>query len=131
MRSWLCAAVMLAGCTETPPPACSVTELDPACAPQYQPTFTNVYANTLKMDCGSARGACHSASGEANLSFATEDAAYTNLLAKYVTAGDPACSELIVRTADLGEDYAMPQGDALAASERCALQQWVRAGALR
>ena len=130
-RFWLCATVLFAGCSETPPPTCTALVLDEACAPLYQPSFTNVYANTITTDCGSSRGACHADGGESKLSFATEQAAYDNLLRDYVTAGNPECSEMIVRTADVGEDYTMPQGDSLGESERCALQQWVRQGAVR
>jgi hypothetical protein len=122
------------GCEE-PPPECIAPEhaIDESCAPGYVPTFTNVYNNTLKTGCGSDKGNCHSANGRAgDLSFATQDIAYEGLLdaAKArVKAGDPACSEMIVRTNSPGEDYQMPPGDALTAPARCALVQWVLQGA--
>jgi hypothetical protein len=127
---WSClvAAVLAGGCpSPEPPPACTIVDL--GCTPQYVPTFDNVYANTLRMDCGSARGACHSASGEGGLSLADPETAHAELLAGRVTPGDPACSETIVRTQDHGKDYSMPPGGALVAAERCALVQWVAAGA--
>lgn len=130
-RFWLCATVLFVGCSDAPPPMCTALTLDDACAPQYQPTFANVYANTIKPDCGGDRGACHSESGESTLSFATEQVAYDNLLRAFVTPGNPACSELIVRTAEIGKTYTMPQGKALGESERCAIQKWVRDGAMR
>jgi len=128
---WLGAALLIASCSETPPPTCTALTLDDGCAPQYQPTFANVYANTIKPDCGASRGACHTDGGDSTLSFATEQSAYDNLLRDYVTAGNPECSEMIVRITDVGEDYTMPKGDSLGESERCALQKWVRAGAMR
>lgn len=120
--------VLLGGCpSEEPPPACTTVDL--ACSPQYTPTFDNVYENTLKMDCGSARGGCHSAAGQGGMSLANPATAYTELLDGRVTAGDPACSELIVRTHGTGKDYQMPPGAPLGESERCALVQWIAAGA--
>ncbi|CAN5835160.1 hypothetical protein BH11MYX2_BH11MYX2_06060 [soil metagenome] len=129
---WLAALLLFAGCGAEPPPKCTSTQLDDACLPQYQPTFANVYANTLTEDCGSTKGACHKNGGEAGLSFADEDTAYNNLLNRhYVVPGGVACSEFIVRTADTGKDYSMPKDSAIGDSEKCALQQWVRNGAQR
>lgn len=122
---WLSA--VSAGCPSEPPPAC--TPVDVSCAPQYMPTFDNVYANTLTMECGSGRRSCHSDSGEGGLSFADPQAAHAGLLDGLVTPGEPGCSELIVRTQARGTDYAMPPGGTLSDAERCALVQWVAAGA--
>lgn len=127
---WTCRVALalgLAGCPAEPPPSC--TTVDATCMPQYVPTFDNVYDNTLKMDCGSGRNACHSAAGEGGISFADPATAHAVLLAGRVSPGDPACSELIVRTHDPGTDYEMPPGAPLAEAERCALLQWVAAGA--
>jgi Planctomycete cytochrome C len=125
------ALVAIAGCpSEDAPPMCIT--VDTACTPLYAPTFTNVYTNTLKTNCGSANSSCHSASGmKGGLSFATEQAAYDNLMNGRVTAGDAACSEFVVRTSSPGTDYEMPPGAPLSASARCALLQWVQAGAPR
>jgi len=132
MRPLLCLAVLaLAGCPETPPPTCKT--VDTACLPGYQPTFTNVYENTLRQTCGSTNSSCHSAGNHAGgLSFESQDVAYEQLLdatKRRVVPGDPSCSELIVRADSPGEDYQMPPGDALSAPERCALIQWVVQGA--
>lgn len=127
---WLVAAGALAGCPSDPPPSCATVET--ACAPLYQPTFANVYANTIQRGCGSERAACHSAAGEANLSFADVDTAYAALRDHgHVIAGDASCSELVVRIVGVGEDYQMPPGDPLSAAEACAVVQWVQAGAQR
>ena len=128
---YLVAVVLLGGCPSDPAPACTTTAVDLGCTPQYMPTFTNVYENTLKMDCGSGRNSCHSASGDGDMSLADPDIAYTSLLDGRVVPGDPTCSELIVRTHDLGTNYQMPPGGAISAAERCALVQWVAAGAVR
>jgi hypothetical protein len=130
-RLFLAAVVLLGGCPSTPPPACTTTAIDTTCSPQYLPTFDNVFENTLKMDCGSGRNSCHSANGDGDMSLADPDSAYNSLLAGHVVPGDPTCSELIVRTHDLGTDYQMPPGGAISAAERCALVQWVAAGAVR
>lgn len=122
------------GCPASePPPACFT--VDTACAPLYQPTsFHEVYVQTISDTndtCGSSRSSCHSASGDSGLTFATEQGAYDELLAKYVTPGDPSCSELVVRTSSTGHDYTMPQGSKLSEPEQCALRKWVEMGAPR
>lgn len=120
-------AVAGAACGEEAPPACIA--VDTSCAPLYPPTFENVYANTLRVTCGSERSACHSRTGEGNMSLAEPSIAHQALLAGRVAPGDPACSELIVRTSSPGADYQMPPGQPLSEAERCALIQWVAAGA--
>ncbi|MDX2092848.1 MAG: c-type cytochrome domain-containing protein [Kofleriaceae bacterium] len=130
MRSRLFAAALglLAGCKDSPP-ACTSVAIDLDCATQYSPSFDNVYLNTIDKRCGTRDGSCHSASGDADLSFATREAAYASLLAGHVMPGDPACSELIVRTLEAGTDYAMPPETPLSELDRCALVKWVNAGA--
>lgn len=129
--------VLLAGCPSEPPPACIT--VDTTCAPAYVPTFANVYKNTLSVSCGSDNSSCHSATGrQAGLSFEDQATAYAGLTAKSqldptrfrVVPGDPACSLLIVRTDSPGKDYQMPKGDPLDPATRCALLQWVQAGAM-
>lgn len=127
---WIAAALALAAC-EDPPPSCF--SVDTTCAPLYTTaTFAPVYGMTISRSCGPTNGSCHSASGDSGLSFASEQAAYDNLLAHYVTPGDPSCSEFIVRTSSTGKDYTMPKGSsALVPAERCSLIQWVQGGAPR
>jgi len=125
--------LLLAGCPEDPPPACIT--VDTTCSPGYVPTFENVYNNTMREGCGSMKSSCHSAAGRAGgMSLADIDTAYAQLLDPAqgrVKPGDPACSEMIVRTNSPGADYQMPPGDALAAPAQCALVQWVQMGAMR
>jgi len=131
MQSSVCfaAALALAGCPgREPVPAC--TTVDTTCAPLYPPTtFANVYGMTMSRSCGTTKGSCHSSSGAAGISYATEQEAYDNLLARDVMPGDPACSQLVVRTSMTGHDYTMPRGSSLVPAERCAILQWVQAGA--
>jgi hypothetical protein len=131
---WL--VVVLGGCPRTPPPKCIT--VDTNCGALYIPTFDNVYNMTLAPHCGSDKSSCHSPTGHmGNMSFGDEATAYSDLLAPShldpsrprVVPGDPACSLMIVRTDSPGADYQMPPGDPLPDTERCALIQWVAAGA--
>lgn len=127
-RTWFAVLLAaLAGCPSDEPPACIT--VDTSCAPLYAPTFENVWANTLQNGCGSARSACHARGGAGGMSLADPETAHASLLAGRVTSGDPGCSELIVRTSSPGEPYQMPPGSPLSPAERCALIQWVQAGA--
>ena len=103
----LCAALAasLAACTPEPPPACIT--VDTSCSPLYAPTFDNIYTMMLRDTCGSQRSSCHSAAGRSGgMSFEDEQHAYDALLAGRVVPGDP-----------------------LGPAERCALIQWIQAGA--
>jgi hypothetical protein len=135
---YLLLLLALAGCPQEPPPAC--TMVDANCMAGYPPTFDNVYKNTIKVSCGVDDNSCHSTAGhQGGLSFQEgEMQAYTALMQssgldpsrKRVVPGDPACSLLIVRTEGVGKDYQMPKGDPLTPQARCALVQWVEAGAM-
>ena len=107
------------------------TTVDPQCTPRYTPTFANVYQNTLKDSCGSQSSVCHSAAGrKGGLSLESPVVAHAELVAGgRVVSGDAACSELVVRLHGSGEAYLMPPGAALSASDRCAIEQWISAGA--
>lgn len=130
---WLVVALwaslgMLGACSSDEAPPSCIT-VDTTCAPLYSPTFDNVYNMTIKDTCA-ASAACHSASGrQGGLSLATAQEAFDALRAGRVVPGDPGCSEVIVRTDSPGASYQMPPGDPMSAAERCALVQWVQAGA--
>jgi hypothetical protein len=129
-RLWLSAALAAAplGCMSDPPPECIT--VNTSCAPLYQPTFDNIYTMTLRDTCGSTNASCHSAVGRSGgMSFADEASAYAALTASRVKPGDPSCSKVVVRTSSPGASYQMPPGDPLRETERCALIQWVQAGA--
>ena len=131
MRWQLFVVLALAGCPSSSPPDCIT--VDTACAPLYAPTFDNVYTMTLQPDCGASRGSCHSATGhKGGLSFETGRCRLSGARhRRRVTPGDPGCSLMIVRTNSPGENYQMPPGSPLIEAERCALIQWVAAGAPR
>ena len=116
--------------------ACSgdecVTDLDTACAPLYQPTFQNVFDQTLVPTCGIAGSACHGADGrQAGLVFAEIEEAHRLLLDGRVEAGDAACSLLMRRLESDDSGFQMPPGRKLNEAERCAIQQWIGNGAAR
>lgn len=138
-RWYLLVVLALAGCPQNPPPAC--TTVDAACSAGYQPTFDNVYKNTLHTGtCGDDNNSCHTnASHNGGLSFeADEPTVYAALMAnssldpsrQRVVPGNPGCSLLTVRTEGVGTDYQMPKGDPLNAQTRCALVQWIANGAM-
>jgi hypothetical protein len=129
MRRMRLAALLavLAGCPDSGPPACVTVET--SCSPLYEPTFQNVYSRTLQAGCGGSLGACHGANPAGKMSLVSPATAYESLLDGRVTAGDPSCSEVIVRTNAPGQGYQMPPGVTLGAPERCSLIQWVAAGA--
>ncbi len=125
-------AFAAAACGGDAMPMC--VTVDTSCTPQlYQPTFDNAYTMTMTTSCGTGRNSCHSDSGASGLSFATEDAAYANLISRdYVVPNNPGCSEMIVRVESIGASYQMPQGPASSAldpGDRCSLVRWVAAGA--
>lgn len=123
MRRAALAVAALCGCS--PEPAC--VEIPAACAPQYEPTWDQVWTNTVSTSC--ALGGCHgggSASG--GLAMGDDaDAAY-QALQGYVIPGDPACSVLVahLEPAGIGD---MPPGAPLTEEERCAVSTWIASGA--
>jgi len=122
--------VVVAGCGGSEPPTCR-TDLVVDCTPQYEPTFRNVYVNTLARSCGVGGGSCHASAGaKAGLQLDDEQIAYDHLVARQVVAGDPACSPLMDRLERSGMGV-MPPGGQLASEERCAVQQWIANGAPR
>jgi hypothetical protein len=129
---WRCSLVLVMcgalGCSGGEE-AC-VADLPEACTPQYDPTFDEVWQNTLEPSC--SLSGCHgggSASG--GLAMPDLDAAHGALVGGgYVTPGDASCSSLVdhLEPAGLGD---MPPGAPLGESERCAVRQWIDAGADR
>ena len=112
-------------------------EVDSDCTPLYEPTFDNVYEQTLQRSCAVGGGSCHEASGQqGGLAFDDPDEAYHGLLNTSVEhlrvlPSDAECSLLMIRLEQEDPDDAMPPGAPLDATERCAVQQWIEAGAPR
>lgn len=124
--------LMLLGCSGGDPLARCV-EVDPECAPLYQPTFDELYARTLEPTCGIGGAACHTREGAQNgLVFADPDEAYELLLGgERVVPGDPGCSLLVKRLETDNPNLQMPPGDALSEAERCVVVRWIDDGAER
>jgi hypothetical protein len=128
MRGWLVLLPAVVTACSDAPPACAPAETE--CAPLYAPTWDNVYTQTVARSCGGNRSSCHAAGGDGEIDLSTPETAYGSLVPAHVTAGDASCSDLVVRVHGDGEDYLMPPGAPLRDSERCAIAQWVQAGAV-
>lgn len=132
MRAALCALCALAvqvGCG----PECVEVELE--CTPQYEPTFDNIYENTLRTTCGLPGTVCHAAEGaRGGLILDDPDVAYQLLVESAdarVTPGDASCSEITRRIDLKGPGPRMPPGGMLEPGVICAIEQWIEAGAPR
>lgn len=132
MRAALATALGLgvAACGE-PEPTCATFE--PGCTPLYAPTFQNVYDRTLRPSCAQAGGACHTSDGNAGgLAFVDVEQSYQALVGGgRVVAGDAACSPLSQRLGSDEVSFQMPPGQLLKPEARCAIGQWIAAGAPR
>ena len=128
MRLLLC---LVAGCGG----GWDCVEVDTDCEPLYEPTFDAVHANTLGPTCSLSGGGCHASEGaQGDLVLEDADTAYAHLTQgndPRVVPGDPACSLLTIRLEQSDAKDAMPPGSPLDTAERCAVQQWVAAGASR
>lgn len=133
--TWLTLLACASCSAEAAEPMPDCVELSPSCSPLYPPTFDEVFVRTLVPTCGQVEGACHSADKKrGGLAFSSDDpdGAHAALLEKgRLRPGDPACSELVVRTHRAGHPWSMPPKTPLSAQEACALRLWVEAGALR
>ncbi|HVW23929.1 MAG TPA: hypothetical protein VHC69_01070 [Polyangiaceae bacterium] len=117
-------------------PACLPQPASTNCTPLYEPTFDNVWLNTLKPTCAAA--GCHSGSmPTGDMALDVEDDAYTNLLTKSttseprVTPGDVKCGKVIVRLHTKDQPYSMPRGQMLDDDTLCSITQWIANGAKR
>lgn len=111
-----------------------VAALEEGCTPLYEPTWENVFNETLKKRCALGGGICHAADGgKGDLVFDDKAASFKQLLAPdsgdaRVTPKDADCSLLIARL-EAEPARAMPPGSSLDEAERCAITAWIRAGA--
>ena len=118
--AWIVLGLQLLGCG-----AC-LDPLEP-CDPLYEPTFDEVYANTLEPSC--ALGGCHDAeSTKGSLDLSSPDVAYAALVDDgRALPSDAECSQVIRRLVN----GSMPPGAPLSKEEICAVQSWVAEGATR
>ncbi len=110
------------------------------CAPLFQPTFANVFAQTLVNDCATGGGACHQdadalGAAEHGLHFADAATAHSLLLEDrgddtFVRPGDASCGVLTVRLRTDDDALRMPTGSMLMDTELCSVLQWIDAGAM-
>lgn len=138
LAAWaMCFVPALGGCGDGGGRAC--VTIDPSCTPLYAPTFDNIYENTLHKTCAQT-AVCHSREGAmGGLVYEDPDEAYRLLLGQMapkvgdakVLPGDAACSELVERIESANVSFQMPPGKPLLAAERCAIEQWIAAGAKR
>jgi len=136
-RSWPATAALallatVAACGDDDALTC--VEVDLTCQPLYEPTFDNVFANTLAVKCGTGGSTCHSSEGhQAGLILDDKEQAHMLLLEHdRVIPGMPSCSLLIERVYARSSEMRMPPGpSALSDPERCALAQWIANGAMR
>ncbi len=133
---------MLGCSTDDPISELPCVTVDTECDPQYVPTFDNFVVNTLTTKCAVPGGACHStagAQGDLPLEVADEtdyDALHATLLedagrGARIIPSDPGCSLLVKRLEAEDHNAAMPPGAPLKQEERCAIIQWISAGAKR
>ncbi len=106
-------------------------EVDLGCTPQYEPTYHDVWSQTLRFDCGI--GGCHRGDqARGSLDLSNEETARDELLEPgqdRVIPGDPEHSLMIMRVFTDIEEYQMPPGSPLSDAEQCALALWVADGA--
>jgi hypothetical protein len=123
----VCLLLLAAACSDD-----ECVEVDPNCTPLYEPTFENVFNNTLLPKCGVSGGACHGDAGRQNgLGLVEIDEAYDLLLESRVIPNDPSCSLIVRRIESDDPSFAMPPGAPLSAQERCAIEKWIANGAPR
>jgi hypothetical protein len=123
---WLAISLLLASCG----PPC--VDVGTSCEPLYEPFYDNIYELTLRPTCGAGGVSCHAAAGaNGDVVFADPDKAYDLLLDRLVIPGEPACSQIIRRIDAEDAADVMPPGDRLDKAERCAIRQWIEAGAKR
>lgn len=140
--SFLCCIALLLGSAacgddsdETALPC--VEKLDPECKEGFTPNWDNVYEFVIEARCGGASGvSCHGPEGlQGGLGLYTKKDAYEGLVdgvggEPRVLAGDPACSELMKRLETSDAELRMPyKAKPLSATDRCAVQKWIAAGA--
>jgi hypothetical protein len=125
----IAALLALAGCSGGDG---ECVELDASCAPLYDPTFQNVFDNTLKPTCGLPGRSCHATEGrKGGLIFDEVGEAHQLLLDGRVEASNPGCSLIMRRLESDDPGYQMPPRSPLSAAERCSIQKWIANGAVR
>jgi hypothetical protein len=98
----------------------------------YEPTWDQVFAQTLEPSCGQGGSSCHAPKGaKGDLVIDTSEASHSRLLDAWVRPGDPGCSLLMIRMEQDDPVKVMPPGSPLSEAERCAVATWIAEGAAR
>lgn len=114
------------------PKSCTTVSTD--CTPLYEPTYDQIFENTLKPTCAKSGVSCHASTGhQGGLAFEDADESYRMLVEETGDArpGDPACSEIVVRITATDGRVRMPPGASIDPGAQCAIIQWIAAGAKR
>ena len=127
------------GCGSEPPPdgpSCDAALPDVQCSPLYEPTFNKLHERLFEKKCALAGGACHAATGAQGGLVLEGDAdeVYAILTSDDMWLAPQAlgCGSIYDRLhRQPGDSKLMPPGAPLQASELCALNQWLTAGAPR
>ena len=122
-------SLLVAACADSEDLTCIDSPVD--CAPLYEPTFENVYANTIAPKCAVGGSSCHGSGGH-HFEFQGINVAYDAFLRfGLVDPAAPGCGALERRIASDDPSYVMPVGAKLSDAERCAIHLWIRDGAKR
>ena len=113
-----------------------VEDLPSDCAPGFEPTWNNVYANVVRQSCVGSGTSCHGPGAkQGGLELSSASGALAALLGDTdgkprVLPNDPACSTLMIRLETDDPDKRMPRlAGQLTAATRCAVQTWIEMGA--
>jgi Planctomycete cytochrome C len=114
-----------------------VESLPENCTASIPVNYASIYDKALRSYCGSIGSGtnCHGPSGnKGGLSLYDPSGSYAELLGMNdgrarVLPGDAKCSVLMERLETSNPQYRMPLGGELPAGLRCAIQQWIEAGA--
>lgn len=114
-------------------------QVDPNCTPAFPPTWDNIFKNVVAQSCGGSVGpSCHGPDGKQGGLVLFPQARALDELTKgsnghgpRVIPMDASCSVLAERLDTDDPKRWMPFGAAqrLSAAERCAVEQWIAAGA--
>ena len=123
------AGILLGACHDTGDGAC--VESPTECVPLYEPTFENVYANTIGPKCAVGGSSCHGSGGH-HFEFQGINVAY-DAFTRFglVDPDNPGCGSVERRIESDEPSYVMPVGSKLSEAERCAIHLWIQAGAKR
>jgi len=128
----LAMSLALGACSGDDGGDCDPDLIDTACTPQYEPTWDNIFANTITPNCAPPGTACHASEGNrAGLTLEDIDESFSRLKGAAIVDGDACASQLAFRVTSVSPIVQMPPGAPLDAGEQCAIIQWIEDGAQR